>query len=81
MKGDIMTTECTGRIGLSVAALFAFTFLIGCETQRDTRQPSQSQIGSSSPHTPSQAGSPGQQGTMSGQSPMEHDKAGERMIK
>jgi hypothetical protein len=62
-----------GRIGLSVAALFAITLLIGCETQRNTRPSSQP--------PPSQAGSPGQQGTMSGQSPMEHDKGGDRVIK
>lgn len=62
-----------GRIGLSVAALFAITLLVGCETQRNTRPSSQP--------PPSQAGSPGQQGTMSGQSPMEHDKGGDRVIK
>ena len=28
-----------------------------------------------------QAGSPGQQGTMGGHSPMEHDRGGDRMIK
>lgn len=68
-----MTTECIKCIDLSVAALFAVTVLIGCESQRNTRQSSQP--------PPSQAGSPGQQGTMSGQPPIEHDKAGERMIK
>jgi hypothetical protein len=62
-----------GRIGLSVAALFAITLLVGCETQGNTRPSSQP--------PPSQAGSPGQQGTMSGQSPMEHDKGGDRVIK
>jgi hypothetical protein len=70
-----MTTKCMGHIGLSIAAVFTFTLLTGCETQRNTRQSSQPQP------PPSQAGSPGQQGTMSGQSPMEHDKSGERMIK
>jgi hypothetical protein len=68
-----MTTKWMGHIGLSIAALFALTVLIGCETQGNTRQSSQP--------PPSQAGSPGQQGTMSGQSPMEHDKSGERMMK
>jgi hypothetical protein len=68
-----MTTECMGRIGWSLAAVFAVTLVIGCEGQRNTRPSSQP--------PPSQAGSPGQQGSMSGQSPMEHDKAPERMIK
>jgi hypothetical protein len=68
-----MTTQCMGRIGLSVAALFVVAFIMGCESQPNTR--------SSSQPPPSQAGSPGQQGSMSGQSPMEHDKGPERMIK
>jgi hypothetical protein len=68
-----MMAECMGRIGLSLAAVLAVTFVMGCESQRNTRPSSQP--------PPSQAGSPGQQGSMSGQSPMEHDKAPERMIK
>jgi hypothetical protein len=68
-----MTTECMGRIGLSLAAVFALTLVIGCESHRNTRPSSQP--------PPSQAGSPGQQGSMSGQSPMEHDTGSERMIK
>jgi hypothetical protein len=68
-----MATKWIARTGLSVAALFAVALAIGCESQRNTRASSQP--------PPSQAGSPGQQGSMSGQSPMEHDRGAERMIK
>lgn len=69
------------RLGLSVLSMLALTVFIGCETHRDTRHQPSSQSGRSVQQTPSQAGSPGQQGSMSGASPMEHDKGGEQMIK
>jgi hypothetical protein len=54
-----MMTECMRRIGFSVAAVLVAALFIGCESQRNTRPSSQ--------RPPSQAGSPGQQGSMSGQ--------------
>jgi len=58
------------RLGWLMLELFVVTF-VGCASQR----------GGTNFDTPSQAGSPGQQGTMDGHSPMEHDKGGDRMIK
>ena len=59
------------RVGLSVLGLCMATFAFGCA----------SQMSGTKHDTPSQAGSPGQQGTMDGRSSMEHDKGGDRMIK
>jgi hypothetical protein len=59
------------RLGVIVLGLVIVPFAFGC----------QSQGGSTRHDAPSQAGSPGQQGTMDGHSPMEHDKGGDRMIK
>ena len=74
------------RLRLSVLSLFAAASLIGCETQQSGRQGSAPQAGASGQQggrmgTPSQAGSPGQQGTMDGHSPMEQDKAGDKIMK
>ena len=66
------------RIGLSVLSFFAATTFLGCETQQAGRQGSQQ---GGRMDAPSQAGSPGQQGTMDGHSPMEHDKAGDKIMK
>lgn len=60
------------RFGLSVLGLFAATLALGCESH---------QTGMKQGDTPSQAGSPGQQGTKDGHSPMEQDKGGDRMMK
>ena len=70
-----------GQMGLSVLGILMLTLCIGCDTQRNTRQPSSSQSGTSVQRTPSQAGSAGQQGSMSGESPMEHDTGGDRIMK
>ncbi len=70
-----------GQIGLSVLGILMLALCIGCDTQRNTKQPSSSQSGTSVQRTPSQAGSAGQQGSMSGESPMEHDKGGDRIMK
>ena len=59
------------RLGWSMLGLFMVTFAFGCASQR----------GGTKHDTPSQAGSPGQQGTMDGRSPMEQDKGGDRIIK
>ena len=58
------------RLGWLMLGLFVVTFARLCITE-----------GRDNFDTPSQAGSPGQQGTMDGHSPMEHDKGGDRMIK
>ena len=63
-----------GQMGLSVLGILMLTLCIGCDTQRNTRQPSSSQSGTSVQRTPSQAGS-------AGESPMEHDKGGDRIMK
>ena len=60
----------TWRTGLSMLGLFVVTLALGCESHMGAKQ-----------DTPSQAGSPGQQGTKDGQSSMEHDKGGDKMIK
>ncbi len=62
----------TWRTGLSMLGLFVVTLALGCESH---------QTGMKHGDTPSQAGSPGQQGTKDGQSSMEHDKGGDKMIK
>ena len=58
------------RLGWLMLELFVVTF-VSCASQR----------GRTNFDTPSQAGSPGQQGTMDGHSPMERDKGSDRMIK
>jgi hypothetical protein len=58
------------RMGLSMLGLFVISLALGCESRMSAKH-----------DTPSQAGSPGQQGTKDGHSPMEHDKGGDKMIK
>ena len=58
------------RVGLSVLGLFMVTFAFGCE----------SQMGGMKHYPPSQAGSPGQQSTKDGHSPMKHNTGSDKVI-